>query len=283
MSIFSQIRSILGKNEQEESAATPDKAKKVDAASMTATPGAPVERRSRKRINTHKGRRILIIDDSPTIVGALKKMLRSAGCITLEAADAETGLELIRKEKPELVFLDIVLPGMTGFAALRQMRRDPLTLHIPVIMISGNEQATEQFYVKRIGADDFMKKPFSRHEVFARIESLVEEKKLKQLLAPQEKPVIRPKTAADPMQEKAPRPTTPAQKPHASGKPIQEPAVGESAPKAKAPISALEARKHLTDMGLQYFSQEQFVAAIERGDKLAVELFIAGGCVSINA
>jgi twitching motility two-component system response regulator PilH len=283
MSIFSQIRSILGKNEQEESAATPDKAKTVDAASMTATPGAPVERRSRKRINTHKGRRILIIDDSPTIVGALKKMLRSAGCITLEAADAETGLELIRKEKPELVFLDIVLPGMTGFAALRQMRRDPLTLHIPVIMISGNEQATEQFYVKRIGADDFMKKPFSRHEVFARIESLVEEKKLKQLLAPQEKPVIRPKTAADPMQEKAPRPTTPAQKPHASGKPIQEPAVGESAPKAKAPISALEARKHLTDMGLQYFSQEQFVAAIERGDKLAVELFIAGGCVSINA
>ena len=283
MSIFSQIRSILGKNEQEESAATPDKAKTVDAASMTATPGAPVERRSRKRINTHKGRRILIIDDSPTIVGALRKMLRSAGCITLEAADAETGLELIRKEKPELVFLDIVLPGMTGFAALRQMRRDPLTLHIPVIMISGNEQATEQFYVKRIGADDFMKKPFSRHEVFARIESLVEEKKLKQLLAPQEKPVIRPKTAADPMQEKAPRPTTPAQKPHASGKPIQEPAVGESAPKAKAPISALEARKHLTDMGLQYFSQEQFVAAIERGDKLAVELFIAGGCVSINA
>ena len=101
MSIFSQIRSILGKNEQEESAATPDKAKKVDAASMTATPGAPAERRSRKRINTHKGRRILIIDDSPTIVGALKKMLRSAGCITLEAADAETGLELIRKEKPE--------------------------------------------------------------------------------------------------------------------------------------------------------------------------------------
>ena len=283
MSIFSQIRSILGKNEQEESAATPDKAKTVDAASMTATPGAPVERRSRKRINTHKGRRILIIDDSPTIVGALRKMLRSAGCITMEAPDAESGLELIRKEKPELVFLDIVLPGMTGFAALRQMRRDPLTLHIPVIMISGNEQATEQFYVKRIGADDFMKKPFSRHEVFARIESLVEEKKLKQLLAPQEKPVIRPKTAADPMQEKAPRPTTPAQKPHASGKPIQEPAVDESAPKAKAPISALEARKHLTDMGLQYFSQEQFVAAIERGDKLAVELFIAGGCVSINA
>ena len=84
MSIFSQIRSILGKNEQEESAATPDKAKKVDAASMTATPGAPVERRSRKRINTHKGRRILIIDDVITAGTAIREALaiiRDAGGI----------------------------------------------------------------------------------------------------------------------------------------------------------------------------------------------------------
>ena len=263
MSIFSQIRSILVKNESEESPADPTQARKSDAAPVAA---APIERRSRKRINTHKGRRILIIDDSPTIVGALKKMLRSAGCITLEAPDAESGLEMIRKEKPELVFLDIVLPGMNGFAALRLMRRDPLTLHIPVIMISGNEQATEQFYVKRIGADDFMKKPFSRHEVFARIESLVEEKKLKQLLAPEEKPVAKP---------------APVPQPAASHK--SQPAAKTPAKAIEPSISALEARKHLTEMGLQYFSQEQFAAAIERGDKLAVELFIAGGSVQINA
>lgn len=283
MSIFSQIRSILGKNEQEESAATPDKAKKVNAASMTATPGAPVERRSRKRINTHKGRRILIIDDSPTIVGALRKMLRSAGCITLEAADAESGLELIRKEKPELVFLDIVLPGMTGFAALRQMRRDPLTLHIPVIMISGNEQATEQFYVKRIGADDFMKKPFSRHEVFARIETLVEEKKLKQILVADEKPASRPALQRPAPQKASTTPPALMPTPH---KPKPRPSTSAQATPARTiepSISALEARKHLNDMGLQYFSQEQFVAAIERGDKLAVELFIAGGSVEVGA
>ena len=276
MSIFSQIRSILVKNESEESPADPTQARKSDAAPVAA---APIERRSRKRINTHKGRRILIIDDSPTIVGALRKMLRSAGCITMEAPDAESGLELIRKEKPELVFLDIVLPGMNGFAALRLMRRDPLTLHIPVIMISGNEQATEQFYVKRIGADDFMKKPFSRHEVFARIESLVEEKRLKQLLAPEEKPIVKP----------APAPQVQAQvqaKPKASAAPQKtrpQPATAKPAKAVEPSITALEARKHLTAMGLQYFSQEQFVAAIERGDKLAVELFIAGGSVNVNA
>lgn len=273
MSIFRQIRSILGKNENDASTEAGSPADKRTPA--PAVPAAPVERRSRKRINSHKGRRILIIDDSPTIVAALKKMLRSAGCITLEAGDAETGLELIRKEKPELVFLDIVLPGMTGFAALRQMRRDPLTLHIPVIMISGNEQATEQFYVKRIGADDFMKKPFSRHEVFARIEHLVEEKKLKQLLAADEKPAARP-VAPKPAPHK-PGPT-PASRPRSQATPPAAQA------RAQAPsISALEARKHLTEMGLQYFSQEQFIAAIERGDKLAVELFIAGGSVDVTA
>ena len=63
---------------------------------------------------------------------------------------------------------------MNGFAALRVMRKDPAMAQIPVIMISGNEQATEQFYANRIGADDFMKKPFNRYEVFARIERLLD-------------------------------------------------------------------------------------------------------------
>jgi twitching motility two-component system response regulator PilH len=67
---------------------------------------------------------------------------------------------------------------MNGFAALRVMRKDPVMAPIPVIMISGNEQATEQFYANRIGADDFMKKPFNRYEVFARIERLLDEARI---------------------------------------------------------------------------------------------------------
>ncbi|MNT50582.1 Alkaline phosphatase synthesis transcriptional regulatory protein SphR [compost metagenome] len=63
---------------------------------------------------------------------------------------------------------------MNGFNALRAIRKMPEWQHIPVIMISGNEHATEQFYANRIGADDFMKKPFSRHEIFARIEVLLD-------------------------------------------------------------------------------------------------------------
>jgi CheY-like chemotaxis protein len=132
------------------------------------------ERRLKPRTNARPGTRMLVIDDSATIVALLSRMLRQNEYHVLEAEDAETGLEIARTQMPELIFLDIVLPGMDGFAALRQLRRDPYTRDIPVIMISGNEQATEQFYVHRIGADDFMKKPFSRAEVFARIERLLD-------------------------------------------------------------------------------------------------------------
>ncbi|WP_290783258.1 response regulator [Arenimonas sp.] len=136
-------------------------------------PSGP-ERREKLRLNARAGTRMLVIDDSATIVALLSRMLRQNGYEVLEAEDAEKGLEIARTQAPELIFLDIVLPGMDGFAALRQLRRDPLTRDVPVIMISGNEQATEQFYVHRIGADDFMKKPFARAEVFARVERLLD-------------------------------------------------------------------------------------------------------------
>jgi len=134
-----------------------------------------IERRMKERKPSAPGIKVLIIDDSTTIVALLRRMMRQNDFETLEAGDAEGGIELARTEVPHLIFLDIVLPGMNGFNALRVLRRDPLTRHIPIIMISGNEQATEEFYVHRIGADDFMKKPFARAEVFARIERLVDE------------------------------------------------------------------------------------------------------------
>jgi len=133
----------------------------------------PDERRQAGRIDAPEGTRVLIIDDSRTVVAALSHMLRQSGYDPIGAGDAERGLELAISEKPHLIFLDIVLPGLNGFAALRRLRKDERTHKIPVIMISGNPQAAERFYLERIGADDFMKKPFGRAEVFSRIEKLV--------------------------------------------------------------------------------------------------------------
>ena len=151
----------------------------AEAIPVAAEPAQPnhegPERRERNRRHARPGTRVLVIDDSPTIVALLKRMLQQNQLEVLEAFDAESGIEIARREIPDMIFLDIVLPGMDGFNALRTLRRDPITKHLPIIMISGNAQATEQFYVQRIGADDFMKKPFSRAEVFARIERLLDE------------------------------------------------------------------------------------------------------------
>lgn len=139
---------------------------------------SPAERRQGPRVNARQGTRILLIDDSSTILAVLSKLLTQNGYEVIKALDAESGIDIARRERPELIFLDVVLPGMSGFVALRLLRRDPLTQATPVIMMSGNVQATEQFYVQRIGADDFMKKPFSRAELFGRIEQLVERGRL---------------------------------------------------------------------------------------------------------
>jgi DNA-binding response OmpR family regulator len=132
------------------------------------------QRRGKPRLNARGGMRVLVVDDSATIIAVLRRMLEQNGYLVLEALDAEKGIEVANAELPDLIFLDIVLPGMSGFAALRQFRREGPTRDIPIIMMSGNEQATEQFYAQKIGADDFMKKPFSRSEVFARIEGLLD-------------------------------------------------------------------------------------------------------------
>lgn len=131
--------------------------------------------RQNNRVNAKSGTRVLVIDDSKTVVGFLSRLLKQNGYEMLEAGDAETGVELAKTGKPDLIFLDIVLPGMNGFAALRLLRRDPSLRQVPVIMMSGNVEATEEFYLQSIGADDFLKKPFSRAEVCARVEQLLDE------------------------------------------------------------------------------------------------------------
>lgn len=183
MGTYDFLKRMLGRSQPppaREAPAAPVASAAPVARAAVAAPArkAILERRVGGRIDARAGLRVLIIDDSATIVAVLGKMLRQNGYDTAGAGTAELGLEFARNERPDLIFLDIVLPGMSGFDALRQLRRDPVTKETPIIMISGNVQATEQFYVRRIGADDFMKKPFGRAEVFSRISRLVDQGRL---------------------------------------------------------------------------------------------------------
>ncbi|MEO7104784.1 MAG: response regulator [Rhodoferax sp.] len=229
-----------------------------------------IERRLRKRKNARQGACALIIDDSPTVVAALRKILRSAGYVTRDAGDAEQGLAMLPEVKPDLIFLDIVLPGMNGFGALRVIRKDPATQQIPVVMISGNEHATEQFYANKIGADLFMKKPFSRYEVFAHIELLLDANR--ELRRKGYIPEPLPAPSPDVQEEMIH--TLPI--PRATGSLTSPPVIDTPVTNTLGQWPELEARKQLTAMGLQYFDHGQFFSAIRRADQLAVALFVAG-------
>ena len=133
------------------------------------------ERRVDERVRTTLGARVLVVDDSATIRAVLGKMLAQDGYEVMKAADGETAVDMAQSQVPDLIFLDIVLPGMSGFSVLRALRREDGTRTTPIIMMSGNQQATEQFYVQRFGADSFIRKPFGRAEVFHAIRALVHE------------------------------------------------------------------------------------------------------------
>lgn len=134
--------------------------------------GGGERRHSEPRLRAAVTTRVLVVDDSATIRAVLGKMLAQDGHVVIDAGDGEAALGLARENLPDLIFLDIVMPDLNGFGVLRALRRDARTRAIPVIMISGNPQATEQFHMQRLGADDFLKKPFGRGEVFARIARL---------------------------------------------------------------------------------------------------------------
>jgi len=131
---------------------------------------SPKDRRGKDRLQARVGATILIVDDSRTIQFSLRNMLQQAGYQILEARNGENGIELAREHKPDLIFMDVVMPGMTGFQATRALRKHQETSEIPIIVMSGNEQATEKFWVIKIGANDFMTKPFQRKTVFEKLE-----------------------------------------------------------------------------------------------------------------
>lgn len=118
-------------------------------------------------------RTVLIIDDSRTVVHALKTILEQAGYSTLAASDGKRGIELAIEYQPDLILMDIVMPGINGFKATRLLRKQPRTEDIPIIIMSGNEQATEKFWGMRLGANEFLSKPIQRGLLFKILDDFI--------------------------------------------------------------------------------------------------------------
>lgn len=103
--------------------------------------------------------RVLIVDDSPTEVYKLATMLEKNGHEVLKADNGADGVALAKKELPDAILMDIVMPGLNGFQATRQLTRDATTSHIPVIIVTTKDQETDKVWGKRQGARGYLTKP----------------------------------------------------------------------------------------------------------------------------
>jgi twitching motility two-component system response regulator PilH len=108
---------------------------------------------------------ILIVDDSPTEVHVIRKALEKHGYQTAAAADGAEGIRLAKSMKPDLIFMDIVMPGVNGFQATRTLANDPETRRIPVIMVTSKSQETDRIWGMRQGAVDYLVKPVSAEQL----------------------------------------------------------------------------------------------------------------------
>lgn len=116
---------------------------------------------------------ILIVDDSPTDVKVLSGMLERAGHRVTSAASAESGIDLAKSARPDLILMDVIMPGMNGFQATRSLSRDPDTSEIPVIIVTTKGMETDRVWGLRQGAKDFIVKPVNEKDLLARIQTLL--------------------------------------------------------------------------------------------------------------
>jgi twitching motility two-component system response regulator PilH len=119
---------------------------------------------------------ILIIDDSPTDVRVFTTLLERAGHQVVAVSTAEEGIERVRAELPDLVIMDVIMPGMNGFQATRTLTRDPSTAVVPIVMITTKSMETDRVWGLRQGAKAFITKPVNEKELLACINDLLPSK-----------------------------------------------------------------------------------------------------------
>ena len=136
------------------------------------------ERRHKPRLPKTRVIKILIVDDSQTVVRSLRTILEQDGYRVLEAYDGIVAIELAKAHRPDLILMDVIMPGLNGFQATRKIRKDPTTQAIPIVIISGTEQPTEQFWLTKLGANDFIGKPIVRSELFIKVENLLQPRRV---------------------------------------------------------------------------------------------------------
>ena len=108
---------------------------------------------------------ILIVDDSPSQLMGIRRIVEKLGHEALTAEDGAAGVEVAKREIPDLILMDVVMPNLNGFQATRSITREPTTSHIPVILVTTKDQDTDRVWGMRQGAKAYITKPFGEQEL----------------------------------------------------------------------------------------------------------------------
>jgi DNA-binding response OmpR family regulator len=118
-------------------------------------------------------KKILLVEDSKNISGVLVDVLKAEGYTVMHAPDGVTGVAMTRREKPDLVLLDLLLPKLSGYDVCNAIKRDNNTRHIPVLVISTMDKPESVARAKACGAANFMRKPYNLDDLLAEIKRLL--------------------------------------------------------------------------------------------------------------
>lgn len=113
--------------------------------------------------------RVLVVEDEPDLAELLRHHLERARFQVETEHRGDTALDLIRKRPPDLLVLDLMLPGLDGFELARILKRDPQTARVPIVMLTARAEEVDRIVGLELGADDYVTKPFSPRELLARI------------------------------------------------------------------------------------------------------------------
>ncbi|MHB8912610.1 MAG: twitching motility response regulator PilH [Lysobacter sp.] len=117
--------------------------------------------------------RILIVDDSPSQLMGICRIVEKLGHEALTAEDGAAGVEAAKRELPDLILMDVVMPNLNGFQATRSITREPTTQHIPVVLVTTKDQETDRMWGLRQGAKAYITKPFSEADLSEIISQLM--------------------------------------------------------------------------------------------------------------
>ncbi len=116
---------------------------------------------------------VLVVDDSPTEMHVIRGILEKGGYQVITAVDGESGVAEAKHSKPDLILMDVVMPGLNGFQATRQLSRNPETSEIPIIMVTTKSQETDRAWGLRQGAREYVVKPVAAGELLNKIKSIL--------------------------------------------------------------------------------------------------------------